>query len=549
MNHPCRAIAMLFMVAPLLAAQSRGGEWDVAVYGGTSGGVASAAAAARMGKRVALIVPGKHLGGMTSGGLGWTDMGRPEIVGGMAREFYHRVYQHYQSDALWRSGTREEFGQRPAQNAPPIDKAHEVMWLFEPHVAEKIFDDLAREAGVTVILDERLDLKDGVEKQGDRITSIRMESGKTFAAKVFIDATYEGDLMAKAGVSYTIGRESNDIYGETINGIQSAKATKNQLPVGVDAYVVKGDRSSGLLPGVNANAGGADGSGDKRIQAYCYRMCLTDVPGNRVTIEKPAGYDEKQYEVLFRAIEAGQKDNFFKLDLMPNRKTDSNNSGGISTDFIGMDYAYPDGDYATREQFCREQEKWQRGLVWTIQNHPRVPEEIRRKYANWGLAKDEFTDSGNWPHQLYVREARRMVGETIITERAVLEDSAKRPIALGGYSMDSHNVQRFVDANGHVRNEGDVQIKLNKPYRIDYGCIVPKSGECANLFVTFCVSASHAAFSTIRMEPVFMELGQCAGTAAAIAMDEQTSVQQVPHESLQKRLLADGAILSWEKNP
>jgi hypothetical protein len=524
-------------------------EVDVVVYGGTSGGVISAVQAARMGKRVVLIVPGKHLGGMTSGGLGWTDMGRPEIVGGMAREFYHHVYQHYQSDAAWKDGTREQFADARAQNANAVDPKREVMWVFEPGVAENVFDELARESGVSIILNQRLDLKAGVEKQGDRITSIRMEGGQTFVAKVFIDATYEGDLMAKAGVSYTIGRESNDTCGETINGIQTAKATKNQLPAGFDAYGVKGDRSSGLLLGVNADAGGADGSGDKRIQAYCYRMCLTDVPGNRVTIEKPDGYDEKQYELLFRAIEAGQKESFFKLDLMPNRKTDSNNAGGISTDFIGMDYAYPDGDYGMRERFCKEQENWQRGLVWTIQNHPRVPEEIRKKYAKWGLAKDEFTDSGNWPHQLYVREARRMVGETIINERAVLEDSAKRPIALGGYSMDSHNVQRYVDANGHVRNEGDVQIKLDKPYRIDYGCIVPKSGECSNLLVTFCVSATHAAFSTIRMEPVFMGLGQCAGTAAAIAIDEKTSVQQVPYESLQKRLLADGAILSWEKNP
>jgi hypothetical protein len=542
-------VAISLVCAQALARETPPAEWDVAVYGGTSGGVTAAVQAARMGKRVALIVPGKHLGGMTSGGLGWTDMGRPEIVGGMAREFYHRIYQHYQLDAAWNSGTREQFAGVRAQNANAIDPAREVMWIFEPGVAESVFDKLAREAGVAVILNQRLDLKSGVEKQGDRMTSIRMESGKTFAANVFIDATYEGDLMAKAGVSYTIGRESNDTYGETINGIQTAKATKNQLPIGIDAYVISGDRSSGLLPGVNADAGGADGSGDKRIQAYCYRMCLTDVPGNRAMIEKPAGYDEKQYELLFRAIEAGQKDSFFKLDLMPNRKTDSNNAGGISTDFIGMNYAYPEGDYARRERICKEQENWQRGLIWTIQNHPRVPEEIRKKYAKWGLAKDEFTDSGNWPHQLYVREARRMVGETIVTERAVAGDSAKRPIALGGYSMDSHNVQRYVNANGHVRNEGDVQIKLDKPYRIDYGCIVPKSGECSNLLVTFCVSATHAAFSTIRMEPVFMELGQCAGTAAAIAIDEKTSVQQVPYESLQTRLLADGAILNWEKNP
>jgi hypothetical protein len=537
---------LLALSLALVSAPARAAEFDVVVYGGTSGGVTAAVQAARTGKRVALIVAGRHLGGMTSGGLGWTDMGRPEIVGGLAREFFHRIYLHYQSDGAWKHGTREKFASTSGQNTKAVDHANQTMWVFEPHVAEKVFNDMAREAKVEIVTGERLDLNGGVAKQGDRITSIRMESGKTLAAKVFIDATYEGDLMAKAGVSYTLGREGNDVKGETINGIQSAKATKNQLPAGIDPYVIKGDRASGLLTGVNADAGGADGTGDKRIQAYCYRMCLTDVPENRVMIEKPQGYDEKQYELLFRAIEAGQKDVFFKLDMMPNRKTDSNNASGISTDFIGMNYAYPEADHATREKMARAHEAWQRGLVWTVQNHPRVPKDIREKYAKWGLPKDEFTDTGHWPHQLYVREARRMTGETIVTERAVVEDSAVRSIALGGYSMDSHNVQRYVDAEGHVRNEGDVQIKLTKPYRIDYGAILPKPQECSNLLVTFCVSASHAAFSTIRMEPVFMELGQCAGTAACLAIDGKTSVQQVPYESLRAKLLEGGAVLEWE---
>jgi hypothetical protein len=538
------ALFVLLTLSPWVCAA----DYDVVVYGGTSGGVMSGVAAARMGKRVLLVVPGQHLGGMTSGGLGWTDMGRPEIVGGLAREFYHRVYVHYQSDVAWKHGTREKFADARGQSAKAVDPKNEVMWVFEPGAAEKVFRDMAREAGVTVVLNERLDLNNGVTKVGSRIVSLRTESGATYAASVFIDATYEGDLMAKAGVSYTLRRERNDVYGETINGIQTAKATKNQLPPGIDPYVVKGDPASGLLAGVNADAGGPDGTGDKRIQAYCYRMCLTDVPENRVAIEKPPGYDERQYELLFRAIEAGQKDNFFKLDLMPNRKTDSNNASGISTDLIGMNYAYPEGDYATREKIARAHEMWQRGLVWTLQNHARVPRDVREKYAKWGLPKDEFAESNHWPHQLYVREARRMTGETIVTERAVVEDTAARPIALGGYSMDSHNVQRHVDASGHVRNEGDVQIKLSKPYRIDYGVILPKPAECSNLLVTFCVSASHAAFSTIRMEPVFMELGQCAGTAACLAIDGKTSVQQVPYEKLRERLVADGAVLEWERS-
>jgi ribulose 1,5-bisphosphate synthetase/thiazole synthase len=538
--------ALAWIPAAVSAAEPAGAarDFDVVVYGGTSGGVTAAVQGARMGKRVVLIEPGRHLGGMTSGGLGWTDMGRPEIVGGAAREFFHRVYAHYQSGEAWKHGTRDAFASAPAQNTKAVDPKHEVMWVLEPHVAEQVFTAMAREAGVTVVFGERLDLNGGVAKEGARIVSVRMESGKTFAARVFVDATYEGDVMAKAGVRYTVGREANDVYGETINGVQTAKAVKNQLVPGLDPYVIQGDRASGLLPGVNPDPGGADGTGDPKVQAYCYRMCLTDVPENRVAVDRPAGYDDKQYELLFRSIEAGQKGHFFKLDLMPNRKTDSNNESGISTDFIGMNYAYPDGDYATRDAIARAIEAWQRGLVWTVQNHPRVPREIRDKYAKWGLPKDEFTDTGHWPHQLYVREARRMIGQTIVTERAVVQDTAARPVALGGYSMDSHNVQRYVAADGHVRNEGDVQIRVLRPYRIDYGCIVPRPNECTNLLVPFCVSASHAAFSTIRMEPVFMELGQCAGTAACLAIDGGTGVQDVPYESLRGRLVQDGAVLT-----
>ena len=521
-------------------------DCDILVYGGTSGGVTAAVQAARAGKHVLLVEPGKHLGGMTSGGLGWADLGNPEIVGGMAREFFHRVYLHYQSDSAWTFGARDKFKDAPAQNTKAVDPAHEVMWVFEPHVAEQIFNDMIRETGVTVVFGQRLDLVNGVIKHDGKIVSIKMESGAIFAAKEFIDATYEGDLMVKAGVSYAVGREANRVYGETINGIEAGQALKNQLPGKIDPFRVKGDAASGLLPWVNASAGGADGEGDLRVQAYCYRMCLTDVPANRVMIEKPSGYDEKEFEILFRAIEAGQKDQFFKLSMMPNRKTDSNNDSGISIDLIGVNDAYPDADYATREKIARAQELWQRGLVWTIQNHPRVPKEIREKFSKWGLPRDEFVESGHWPTQLYVREARRMIGQTISTELSVTRDAATRPIALGGYSMDSHNVQRYVTADGLLRNEGDVQIKLPHPYRIDYGVIVPKDGQCENLLVPFCVSASHAAFSTIRMEPVFMELGQCAGAAACMAIDENATVQGVPYESLQKQLTKDGAVLSWK---
>jgi hypothetical protein len=543
----CFALLLPSMVLPASFAVAANRTFDVVVYGGTSGGVTAAVQAARMGKHAALISSTPHLGGLTSGGLGWTDVANPSIVGGLAREFYHGIYLHYRSDNTWKYGTRAKFANAPAQRTRAVDAQDQVMWVFEPSAAERVFDDFVRESSVTLITDERLDLAGGVSTDGGRIASIRMESGETFAATVFIDATYEGDLMAKAGVHYVVGRESNATYGETINGIQTAKGAKNQLPETVDPFTIKSDVASGLLPGINRNPGGPDGTGDQRVQAYCYRMCLTDVPENRVPIDRPADYDDRQYELLFRAIEAGQADHFFKLDMMPNRKTDSNNDSGVSTDYVGMSYAYPDGDYATRRRIAAAHEAWQRGLLWTLQNHPRVPSEIRARYARWGLAKDEFTDTNHWPHVLYVREARRMVGETIATERTVIDAVTARPIALGGYTMDSHSVQRYVDADGHIRNEGDVQVRLAHPYGIDYGVIEPKQAECSNLLVPFCVSASHVAFSTIRMEPVFMELGQAAATAACLAIDNRSAVQQVPYESLRQRLVADGAVLEWEK--
>jgi hypothetical protein len=534
---------------------------DVVVYGGTSAGVAAAVQAARMGKRVVLIEPSAHLGGLSSGGLGWTDLGNPNVVGGISREFYHRLFLHYQQDSAWKHAKKESFGQAGGQGVKAMDTDRQLMWTFEPSVAEKVFNDLVKEANVPVLYRERLRIAEtqlagapqapvnrasGVTRQGNRITSITLESGKVISAKSFIDASYEGDLLAAAGVKYTLGREANSQYGETINGIQAKRATKNQLPKGIDPYKTKGDPKSGLLPGINPDPGGPDGSADNKLQAYCYRMCLTDVPANRVMIEKPANYNEADYELLFRAIEVGQKDRFFKTDLMPNRKTDSNNDSGISTDYIGMNYNYPEADYATRDQINKAHEDWQRGLVWTLQNHPRVPKAIRDRYAKWGLPKDEFTDNGHWATQLYVRESRRMVGDFVQTEKNLRDDSTvDRSIGMGAYTMDSHNTQRYVDENGHVRNEGDVQIGVPRPYRIDYRAIVPKQAECENLLVPVCLSATHIAFGSIRMEPVFMILGQSAATAACLAIDANIPVQQLPYDQLSQRLTADKQILSY----
>ena len=518
---------------------------DVVVYGDASGGVTAAVQAARMGRKAILVSQYGHLGGMTSSGLGWTDIGNPAILGGLSREFFHHAYLHYQKDDAWDHQARSNYG-NSGQGAKGLDPKTELASVFEPKVAEAIFDSMVREAGVKVVRG-RLDLKSGVRKNGSRIAAIRLEDGTTIDGRMFIDASYEGDLLATAGVSFTIGRESNETYDETGNGI-TGPSRKNQLPRGIDPYRKPGDPASGLLPHVNPDMGGKVGDGDDRLQAYCYRMVLTDVESNRVPIPKPAGYRESDYELLFRAIEAGQKGGFFKTTMVPNRKTDSNNNGGISTDFIGGNYGkdwnWATLDHAGRKAVAARHRDWQLGLVWTLQHHPRVPEKIRNAYAVWGLAKDEFPDNGHWPYNLYIREARRMKSDFVMTER-----HCKRllpvddPIGLGAYTLDSHNAQRFVH-QGMVRNEGDIQRSLGgKPYGISYRSIVPKAGECENLLVPWALSSTHIAFGSIRMEPVFMILGQSAGTAACMAIDRDLPVQALPYPDLRKKLLADGQRL------
>lgn len=536
----------LFLGALLTATSASADEpaRDIIVYGGTSGGVTAAVQAARSGRSVVLISPTGHLGGLTSSGLGWTDLGDEEILGGLSREFFEAIYDHYQADSAW-NWQSKNLGMA-GQNGPAFNSTLGIASVFEPKVAEAIFNDFIADAAVTVV-QGRLDLEGGVLKSGDAITALRLEDGRVFPGSMFVDATYEGDLLPGASVSFTVGRESNATYGENYNGIQTARATKNQLPSGIDPYVTPGDPTSGLIHGVSDDVAGTDGDSDTRLQAYCFRMVLTDVAANRVTVAQPQGYDEEDYELLFRAIEAGQTSGFFKLSLMPNRKTDSNNSGGISTDFIGKNYG-PGWNWATldhdeRDALAKEHENWQRGLIWTLQNHARVPASIRNSYSAWGLPADEFTDNNNWPWQIYVREARRMVSDFVMTEEFCLGTKvASDAIALGAYAMDSHNVRRQI-VGGQVRNEGDIQVPLSAPYAIAYRAIVPKREECTNLLVPWSLSASHIAFGSIRMEPVFMALAQSAAIAADLALDDGVPVQDVPYSKLRPALLSAGQAL------
>jgi len=544
--HLHRFPALILLVAGL-AATTRAAEQpltrDVVVYGATSGGIVAAIQAKALGRSVVVVEPSRHLGGLTAGGLGATDIGNKKAIGGLSREFYRRIGRHYAEPSAWTRERPEDYQNR--RRAP----GEAEMWTFEPHVAERVYRDWLAEAGVEVVMGERLDLDGGVLMDAGAIRSIRCESGRAFVGRMFIDATYEGDLMAGAGVSFHVGREANDVYGETFNGIQMAHATKHQFTHDVDPYVVPGDPSSGLLPLISPDPAGTDGAGDSRVQAYCFRMCTTDVPENRAEWPKPAGYDETTYELLLRNFEAGDHRIPWNPVLMPNRKTDTNNNFAISTDFLGANYEYPCGDHATRERIVAAHRDYQQGLMWTLANHPRVPEEVRGHFRRWGPAKDEFVDSGNWPHQLYVREARRMISDVVMNQRHCQQrEVVDDPVGLGAYNMDSHNVRRLVTAEGRVRNEGDIQERVS-PYRISWRSIRPRRAECTNLLVPVCLSASHIAYGSIRMEPVFMVLGQSAATAACLAIEAGVAIQDVPYDRLRERLLADGQILEWSSAP
>lgn len=515
-----KTLLVLLLAAASAAAQQ---SYDLVVYGGSAGGVMTAVAGARQGLKVALVNPGRHIGGLVSGGLSGTDTGRKEVIGGLALEFYFRAGRFYNLDR----------------------HLQDLAWMPEPKVAEQLMRDMLRENKVTLIENQRLREKTGVRKEGARIVEFSTENGSRYQAKMFADCSYEGDLMAQAKVSYTYGRESTQQYGESLAGIR-AHTPSHQFAVDVPAR----DETGKLLPEISPEPRGEPGAADKRIQAYNFRVIATNVPENRIPWPKPDNYDVKRYELLARYLKAmtpylGRPLDINEVNLLriiPNGKADFNNRNGFSTDYIGKNYEYPEGSYATRDRLWKEHEVYQKGFYYFLATDPRVPKPLQVQMNQWGLAKDEFTDTGNWPHQLYIREARRMIGEYVATQKDLQTDLMKPDVVgMGSYSSDSHNLQRFVNDKGFVENEGDVQVAV-KPYQIAYRSLVPKRGEAANLLVPVCLSASHIAYSSMRMEPQYMLLGHAAGIAAALAVKHGVAVQDVPIAELQKQLLAEGAV-------
>jgi hypothetical protein len=519
---------LLFLFAASLAAAPR--SYDLVVYGATAGGVMTAVAGARHGLKTVLLEPGRHVGGMATGGLSRTDTGTREVIGGLALEFYYRVGGEYDI--------------RRFKNP--------VAWFYEPKVGEKVMREMLAEAGVELLFGHRLAEKNGVVKQGRRIVSIRMENGGEFAGKIFVDSGYEGDLMAQAGVRYTYGREASSQYGESLAGVRD-KTPKHQFLFDVPAL----DADGKPLPEIVAEPPGKPGEADKGIQAYNFRIIATDVAANRVPWPRPAKYDPARYELLARYLEAfvrhhGRPPVFHELTLIariPNGKADFNNNGPFSTDWIGKNYDYPEGSYAVRARLWQDHIDYVQGFYYFLAHDPRVPESLRQEVNEWGLCKDEFADTGHWPHQLYVREARRMVGDTVVIQKDLQTDLTKPDvIGMGSYNSDSHNIRRFVNARGMAENEGDMQVPV-KPYQIPFRVMLPKRAEIENLLNPVTFSASHVAYSSLRMEPQYMILGHAAGVAAKLAIDSGKPVQDVNVAELQRILKSEAAVFEYVRTP
>jgi hypothetical protein len=512
-------LSLILMLAGSLTAASR---YDVVVYGGTAAGVITAVSAAREGASVVLLEPGNHIGGMVSGGLGRTDHGKKEVIGGYSLEFFERLGRQY---------------------------GEPVSWFFEPHVAEKVFREMLDEAKVPVVFKHRLREMSGVRKKGNTLTEIRMENGASFSARIFVDCTYEGDLMAQAKVSYTVGREGVSQYGESLAGVRP-KDRNHMFEVKVSAY----DEQGKLLPEVSVAPPGEIGTADKKVQAYNFRMCLSKDKNNQVPFTKPPNYDPKRFTLLARLLKGlverdqrgPQLNEIMIVSPMPNNKTDINNRGAFSTDYIGKSWDYPETSYKRRTEIWQDHVHYMQGFFYFLANDPQVPADTQKAINEYALAKDEFTDTSHWPHQLYVREARRMVGSFVMTQKDIQDELTKQDvIGMGSYNSDSHNVQRFVQADGTVQNEGNMEVPV-KPYHIPYRILLPKKNEAANLLVPVCFSASHVVYSTVRMEPQYMILGQAAGVAAKMAIEKNTAVQDIDTQALTAKLRKQKAVMEWD---
>jgi len=504
-------------------------EADVVVYGATAAGLTAAIQARRMDASVVVVEASTHVGGMTTGGLSSSDVGNAGAIGGLSSEFYARVGKAY--------GRQER------------------IFHFEPKVAAAVFDAWLREAGVEVVTGEPLDLEKGVVVKDGRITAIVTESGRRFRGRMFVDASFEGDLMAGAGVRSTVGREPESQYGESLAGIRRGdrkprphytQGDKDHFTTAVDPYVTPGDPASGLLPWVKRLdlAALVNGAGDAGVQAYNYRLCVTDDPANLIPFEKPEGYRELDHELLLRVCESGDHRLPILIHKLPNRKFDWNSMHAVGTDLPGASWAYPEAGHAERRRIAAEHALYAKGVMWTLAHHPRVPESIRRVVSKHGWCRDEFIATGGFPPQLYVREGRRMLADAVVTQGVCMgKEPCEDPVALGSFGLDSHAVQYFVNEAGHVHREGVFWLVPPKPYGISWRAIRPKRAECTNLLVPSCVSASHAAYGSLRMEPVYMALGQAAGTAAVLAIEANAAVQDVPYAVLRQRLVADRARL------
>ena len=517
-------------------------QYDLVIYGGTSAGVIAAVQASRMGKSALIIEPGDRLGGAMSGGLGWSDIGRKQTIGGLSREFFEEIYTFYQNDTAWKFQPRTEYTPK---------HGHEIneggpMWTFEPHVAQSVFEKMVEASDdIVVIYGERLDLKNGVTKENNRIVSVLMESGEVFRGSYFIDASYEGDLMALAGVSYHVGRESRATYNESLAGVLGPTIKVKQPKQYFGPEVSPYDEHGNLLPGIQDIPMGTPGQGDNKIQAYNFRTCLTTAQENMLPIARPSNYDSTLYELLQRYIQVKKLTSISQvltISPMPNKKTDINDGGHgcpFSTDYNGMNWDFPEGDYATRERIWQQHYDFTVGLFYFLGHDPRLPAAMRREMLRYGLPKDEYRNANHWTPQLYIRETRRMIGEYVLVQQDCQQNTTKeKSIGLASYGPDSHHVQRIVYENGEVVNEGNF-LEPHNPYEIPLGVILPKAGECANLLVPVCVSASHIAFGSIRMEPVFMIMGQAAATVACLALDHQSAPHDLAYNMISEQLTKD----------